>query len=771
MSQNYFLEFLEDLVPEAASSAKKMEELLFEDPSSSIVKARLFAENILGEIFTLEKIVIPYQATFYDKISILARDGSITSEIQRSFDTIRLIGNKAAHDPKFNDITEAFKLHKEMYKIGVWFTEVYSLKQIQVNSYEPPKPPKKENVAEIVKKQIFDLLGPNIFDTLKKNKEGDSEENQFGEVNRNIESTPQEKSKSFIHNILPKDLEPGESYLVREIKRLRESSQEAIENASQFSSFKDYLHVKRNIQQDLEDILERNKHCNGANLILLCGSVGDGKSHLLAYLKKKKPDLIEAYTIFNDATESFSPNKNSLETLEEILCGFSDQYYGSSNDKVILAINMGVLHNFINAKHNKFTYNRLSEFVDQSNLFSQNITTHFSQDVFDLLSFGDYHSYELTSNGPISTFYSTLIEKIVNPISNNPFYLALLEDEKNRINTMVHENFKMLSNKNVQEQVVHLVIQSIVQKKLVISARAFLNFISDILIPDNLQRVSLLTDFEKLSYSLVNLLFHRKERSFILQAISNIDPIHKRSLVIDGLVIELNTITDWDSKIKEYIEDEVFVSLLKPFLSKSDLTEHSFNLFFESFIRMAFLTNKDFSNKLKDVSSINFLKNLYYFNSGNKKEIKAFYDEMKSAIFKWKGSPKKDYIYLDKPNEKYRLAQKLELRPTIEHLVPATNDILDTFKSSIILAYHGGDSSKKIFLEIDYQLYELLFKVQNGYRPNKRDEEDAIKFIEFLEKLMNFGEKQKELLIFFPRDKRFYTIKRDSFDAFVFERE
>ncbi|ALC90600.1 hypothetical protein AM500_13000 [Bacillus sp. FJAT-18017] len=771
MSQNYFLDFLEDLVPEAASSAKKMEELLFEDPSSSVIKARLFAENILGEVFKFEGVEIPYQATFYDKINLLAKEDFLPAEIQRSFDTIRLIGNKAAHDPKFNDITEAFKLHKEMHKLGVWFTEVYSLKQIQVNSYEPPKPPKKENVAEIVKNQIFDLLGPNIFETLKKSKEEKPEEEHGEEKNHNGETTPQENSKSLTNNILTKNLGLGESYLVREIKRLRESSQEAIENASQFSKFKDYLHVKRNIQEDLENILERNKNRDGANLILLCGSVGDGKSHLLAYLKKKRPDLIDEYTIFNDATESFSPNKNSLETLEEILSGFSDQHYSSSNDKVILAINMGVLHNFINAPHNKFTYNQLSKFVDKSDLFSQNITTHYSEEVFDLLSFGDYHAYELTSNGPISTFYSTLIEKIVNSSSDNPFYLALLEDEKNNITTMVHENYKMLSNKNVQEQVVQLVIQTIVQKKLVISARAFLNFISDILIPDNLQNVSLLTDFEKLNYSLSNLLFDRKERSFILQAISDIDPIHIRSSVIDGLVIELNTITDWDSKIREYIQDQVFVSLLKPFLSRSDLTEHSFNLFFESFIRISFLTNKEFANELKDISYINFLKNLYYFNSGDKRKIRAFYDEMKSAIFKWKGSPKKDYIYLDKPSEKYRLAQKLELCPSVDHLITTTNDVLNTFKSSIILAYHGGDSSKKILLEIDFQLYELLFKVQNGYRPNKRDEEDAIKFVEFLEKLMNFGEKQKELLIVFPKDKRFYTIKRDSFDAFVFERE
>ncbi|HDB5314934.1 TPA: DNA phosphorothioation-dependent restriction protein DptF, partial [Staphylococcus aureus] len=60
---------------------------------------------------------------------------------------------------------------------------------------------------------------------------------------------------------------------------------------------------------------------------------------------------------------------------------------------------------------------------------------------------------------------------------------------------------------------------------------------------------------------------------------------------------------------------------------------------------------------------------------------------------------------------------------------------------------------------------------QQGYRPNKKDEEDAIKFVEFIDKLMAFGEKKNELLIHYPIDKKYYTIKKDDFGSFVFERE
>ncbi|MGD6943930.1 DNA phosphorothioation-dependent restriction protein DptF [Cytobacillus gottheilii] len=760
MVSKYLFEFLESTHPEAAQNAKKMEELMFEEPSSAIVKARVFVEQILTEVFKYEykEAEAPYLSSLYEKIAYLAKEGVFEQEIQRSFDTIRFSGNKAAHG-NFDDIAEAYKLHKEMFKIGVWFYEVYSSsteEQLKIPVYEIPRPRPKENIEDLVKKQILELLGSGNFDP---------EPTSIPDHKIENKGTENEQS-SFT-----RDLNKGESYLVRELSRLKDSSQEAIENASQFSMFKNYLHVDRKIQLDLEKILETNKSAGKGNLVLLCGSVGDGKSHLLAYLNQNKPDLIREYTIFNDATESFSPNKNAMETLEEVLKGFSDEMIDTTNEKIILAINMGVLHNFINTEHKNYTYDKLREFVEQSDLFSQNITTHFNSNNLDLLSFGDYHSYELTENGPVSNFYSTIIEKIFDAIDENPFYLALKEDEQRNLNTMVHDNYKFLQNEFVQHQIVQLIIQAIVKQKLVISARAFLNFIADILIPDEVLNKQLISEFDVLDYSVPNLIFNRKERSVILNAMTGLDPIHTRSKHIDEVIIKLNTLNEWDTIIKENIQDQVSESWLTPFKEKSNLSGHTFNVFLESFVRNMYLTNKGFSEKLLDDTYINFIKNLYYFNKKEKSKVRDFYDEMKISIFKWKGSPKRDYIYMDRVSDKYRLAQKLNLRPTIEHLQDSLNETLDTFKSSILLGYRDEKGEKKLFLEIDYKLYQLLSKVQEGYRPNKKDEEDAINFKEFVDKLMAFGDKKKEMLIHFPVDNRSYMVKQDDFGSFVFERE
>lgn len=751
--EKYFLSFIENISQVAALNAKKMEELIYEDPASAVVKARLFAEAVLNEVFVQEDINAPYVSSLYEKISYLATEGYIEPEQQKAFDTVRFTGNKAAHDGSFSDITAAFKLHKVMYDIAVWLYEVYSTEQLRIPPYEHPKPVQtnEENLQELVKAQVMQLIGMTNNDDSKKE-----------------EDIKEEEAEGMLFH---KDLPEGESYLLRELKRLQDSSQEAIENANAFSHFKKYMHVERKIQSDLERILVKNKELDSASLILLCGSVGDGKSHLLAYLKENKPELLSDYEIFNDATESFSPNKNAMETLEEILRDFSDQEIGKSNKKVILAINMGVLHNFITLKHEEVTYTILNKFVENSGLFSQGITTCYGEDHLDLISFGDYHSYQLTEKGPQSSFFLTLLNKIFNREKENPFHMAYQEDIAKGIQTMVHENYEFMQEPFVQKQIVNLIIQTLVQYKLVISARAFLNFVADIIIPDNLKIINVISEFERLEQSVPSLMFLRKERSAILKTLHELDPVHKRSSYIDQVIIDLNTLNEWDAILNRYVMSKKGMEWLQPFIDQEKLTGYAFTNFSETVIRMAYLTNEDFAQKIEDYTYQKYVKKLFYFNFGNRNEIRSFYEEIKDALFKWKGSPQKGYVYLNKPSDRYRLAQLLNLKPAIDHLKFNQEDILESFKSSIILAYHNGDSSNKIFLEIDYQLYSLLVRVCEGYCPNKKDEEDAIKFTEFVEKIMRFGEKKNELLIHFPNDSRFYKLNRDDFGTFVFERE
>ena len=781
ISPQFIFNFLDSSLSTAAETAQRMEQLIFSDPASAIVKARMFAEEILKEIFKIENINSEYISSFYEKLIFLSEDGILTTELQRAFDIIRRSGNKAAHDATYGDITIALQLHKEMFKIAVWFYETYTSEQKVIPTYNQPKPVISPGIDDI-KNMVKSMLEESSVTLEALSKKDSTKTNHLdGELRK------QENKEPVISHVVPAkealeepllpnaritvDESDTKNFLLKEVSRLKDSAKEAIENANEFSRFKEYMHVDRKIQLDLEKVLQNQSQKTEASLILLCGSVGDGKSHLLAYMNKKYPEIMKDYFIHNDATESFSPGKDAMETLEELLNPFTDEKIDSASQKIILAINLGVLHNFVNHDHKHGTFSKLKEFVESSRLFSQNIVTNFEVDQFNLFNFTDYHPYELTSEGPVSEFYQSLLNKVFSEEENNPFYIAYKKDHHIKCRTMLHENYDFLENKFVQKQIISLVIQSIVKKKLVISTRAFLNFIADILICENLKPLNELNNFEILKNAVPSLLFNNIDRSPILKNITYFDPIHSRTSETDQLIIELNTLNEWSKINDEYVKDGTSRKWLEYFEMNNELLPELFSEYFEGFIRIVFLTNPNFAKSLQDEAYDSYMLSLYHFNTGDMKKVRTFYENFKDSIYQWKGTIKKDYVLMSHPFDKYKLGQSFTVKPVVTQIDKLDDPILYTFKSVITVGYKKEGSLEEALLDIDYPLYSLLVKVAAGYRPNKGDEDDAIKFTEFLERVMKFGNKHKELLINFPRENKFYKIKRDDFGSLVFERE
>lgn len=90
--------------------------------------------------------------------------------------------------------------------------------------------------------------------------------------------------------------------LVAELNRLRKSSRDSIDGIGDFGDFKKYMHISRNVEEELIEILHKIEVSGRKSLVLLCGSAGDGKSHLLSYLKNDLK-LLDNYVVYNDATE------------------------------------------------------------------------------------------------------------------------------------------------------------------------------------------------------------------------------------------------------------------------------------------------------------------------------------------------------------------------------------------------------------------------------------------------------------------------------------
>ncbi|RTY72475.1 DNA phosphorothioation-dependent restriction protein DptF [Flavobacterium sp. LS1R10] len=161
--------------------------------------------------------------------------------------------------------------------------------------------------------------------------------------------------------------------LLEELKKLRESSKYAVAQgtSSNLNGFKKYLHIERDVEKKLKNIISKASESDKAQLLLVCGNVGDGKSHILSHLHDELKSIISQFTIHNDATESHNPNESSNETLYKLLQGFKDDKIGASKDKIILAINLGTLSKFIEEYGDEFKI--LKEYISTNKILDTDL--------------------------------------------------------------------------------------------------------------------------------------------------------------------------------------------------------------------------------------------------------------------------------------------------------------------------------------------------------------------------------------------------------------
>ena len=163
--------------------------------------------------------------------------------------------------------------------------------------------------------------------------------------------------------------------LVNQLSKLRESDMEAVADgeSGSLSTFKNYMHIERATEKELIRLLESAQHKTSA-LILLCGNVGYGKSHLISKLQQDRKELCRGVDFINDATESNHTDKSYIQTLKERLQSFNTTNLGKKNQKIVLAINLGTLANFIESEGIISEFKQLADYIYKSKILDDCIT-------------------------------------------------------------------------------------------------------------------------------------------------------------------------------------------------------------------------------------------------------------------------------------------------------------------------------------------------------------------------------------------------------------
>ena len=164
-----------------------------------------------------------------------------------------------------------------------------------------------------------------------------------------------------------------------------------------------------------------------------------------------------------------------------------------------------------------------------------------------------------------------------------------------------------------------------------------------------------------------------------------------------------------------------------------------------------------------------FTHYLYVYNTHDKGGFKDLFEKVKGAVFRWKGSPKKNYILIEELSN-FNIAERIDLKPDLVNIQSPVDDLGNRFKTDLLLKFKVNHNENIIPLNIDYTLYRMITKLNNGYKPNKNDKEDLVIFNEFIDELIKNGSSDEELLIEDINNKRNFTLEFDStFDEFKFE--
>ena len=541
---------------------------------------------------------------------------------------------------------------------------------------------------------------------------------------------------------------------ISKLNKLRKSSSDSIDNVDSFDGFKEYMHVVRDAEKDLKAVLRQVNAGAKKTLVLLCGSAGDGKSHLLSYLKNSDTEnLLGNYIIHNDATESNAPEKTAIDTLCEVLSGFKDENLDSPGKNIILAINLGVLSNFIESQYGE-EFKALKQYVFNANILSSKVNErgYDPNSYFQHISFSDYHMFLLEKDGINPEYINALFEKIVLQNESNPFYASYKEDCSScplSSKCPIKKNYEFFMDEKVRRYIAMLLVNVIVREKEILTTRELLNYVFDILVAQDF-------DFARFQKSSVNvskflkeylgcimptILFDCDDVTSIMNKTHKYDPLLDRDETADDLAIEYYVADDVSNTLKKLLVNSPYVdvfndkSIIEIINTDRALKSKLFNVLVRTkAITLGMVSGDSFQKYVRD---------LFSYNAGKVSKLSNLYSDVEDAVINWCGNESEGNICIDDQHKEFALYENIKFEAFLDNMPHETGeDRLNRFLPYIIVEFQDP-SGQSIRLDVDYSLYELIGKLKKGYVQTAEDRNNHADFISFITKILKTGSADK----------------------------
>jgi DNA phosphorothioation-dependent restriction protein DptF len=351
-----------------------------------------------------------------------------------------------------------------------------------------------------------------------------------------------------------------------------------------------------------------------------------------------------------------------------------------------------------------------------------------------------------------------LLQKIISDDSRNPIYKAYLDfkkEYKNPEKCPIVYNYEFLFDVKMREVLIQLIIKAIVKSKEIISIRSLLNFIYDVLVPidlssinpsDYIKKIESMNDFEFVCNIIPNYLFDHSELSSLFEKISALDPCNYRDSKIDDILLKLINSESPIEIFENNISATALTSINERIKSKKVQKEYLSTLF----IRLYYFSNYDESIKNVDSDYNEYMELLFHYNNNNPIYLKKLYRLVENAIRSWNGDPKtieKVIINVGKRQTRYRVFKDFEVHPEVGSLMQKQDKIINKFVQEFTLNFKINNDTETLKIHVDYSLFKILKTILLGYRPNKKDNNNYVYFVNLINKLINQNNDKAALYI------------------------
>lgn len=528
---------------------------------------------------------------------------------------------------------------------------------------------------------------------------------------------------------------------------LSQHSVDSVQNGMAFTHWDEYMHVDRPIESKLMEKMDEIDKAGGG-IVLLIGSAGDGKSHLISRIKQMSD--WGGSSFYNDATASSSPKKTAIDTLKVALVDFKDANLYNTNKKLVLAINLGKLNALIDDKEFRSEY---QEIVNSTlPIFDDDDTTPpINTERVKVIMFTDEQIFEFfadsSSDIPVdSNFLSKIMEKVVAKTDDNPFYDAYATDITNGASPKdpIILNYELLCIPEVRNTIVHTIIEAIVRYKLIITPREFLDFLYSIIVyPHYDEYIDGHKEKKEFFEALLPSLLYCGGDNMIQRAICKLDPLKQSSTEHDK---QLSVLFTSYSIPSSYLTEQQTSALPVDLLKRT-------NEFYANNGRDIERTTK-FVFRLKHLLSYHTESEVYksylvllkgVFNKDVHK-MQEIYNVVSKAIPRHYGSfyEKSNMVPLNIQGGRYRLFGSLQLKPE-----PVKSYHSELYKNEFLLRFdmEWKFPDESVRLRMDYQLYSYLNELNRGKLALSYENEKDLTFSRFVRRLVEKCNCEQEITV------------------------